>query len=180
MDNHSFSTLCGECLLNPPIFRKHVSYDKYGGILKKLILRYKYGNIESLKYLWVECYCTLFYAFYNESFDYIIPVPADHGRKREFAHILEVSKLLSSRLNIPILPNNLIKFKQTVPQAGLSRAKRLKNLDNAFKLTKPGIIKGKKILLIDDIYTTGTTIDRCTRLLVQNHAEVCAMTLARS
>ena len=173
---------CGECILRPPPYRKHRSYSRYQDLLRHLILIYKYKGIEKLKHLLVDYYIELFKGKINEDFDYIVPVPPDRGRKRkrEFNPILEIAKILSRRLGIPLLTGNLIKIKQTLPQAGLTRAQRIINLDGAFKLKHPGKIKGKKILLIDDVYTTGTTINECAQLLIKQKADVVALTLARS
>jgi ComF family protein len=141
---------------------------------------YKYKGIEKLKRLFVDYYIELFHEKINENFDYIVPVPPDRGRKRELNPILEISKILSRRLGIPLSSGNLVKVKQTLPQAGLTRAQRITNLDGAFKLKHPDKIKGKKLLLIDDVYTTGTTINKCAQLLFKQKADVVALTLARS
>ena len=177
--DHQHDT-CGNCILQPPPYRKHLSYSRYEGLLKDLILGYKYGNIERLKLVLAEYLGELFTEKVNEPFDYIVPVPADTGRKREFHPMLEVSKILSRRLRIPLMSRQLLKIKKTPPQAGLTRAQRLKNLEGAFILKNPEKIKEKKLLLIDDVYTTGTTIGTCTRLLVDQKADVVALTLARS
>jgi len=177
--DHSYDA-CGNCIIQPPPFRKHRSYSRYDGVLKDLILAYKYGNIERLKVILADYLIQLFQEKINEPFDYIIPVPADKGRKREFHPMSEVSKILSRQLSIPLLNSQLIKIKATPPQAGLSRAQRLKNLDGAFKLKSPSQIKSKKILLVDDVYTTGTTIRKCSQLLIAKEADVVALTLARS
>jgi ComF family protein len=171
---------CGNCILQPPPYRKHRSYSRYQELLRDLILMYKYKGIEKLKYLFVDFYIELFDEKINEAFDYIVPVPPDRGRKREFSPILEISKIFSRRVGIPLSSGNLIKVKQTPPQAGLTRAQRITNLDGAFKLKHPGEIKGKKLLLIDDVYTTGTTINKCAQLLLKQEADVVVLTLARS
>jgi len=171
---------CGDCILQPPPYRKHRSYSRYRELLRDLILMYKYKGIERLKHLFVDYYMELFAEKINEDFDYIVPVPPDRGRKREFSPILEIAKILSRRLEIPLSSRNLIKIKQTLPQAGLTRAQRITNLDGAFKLKHPEKINGKKLLLIDDVYTTGTTIKKCARLLTKQNADVAALTLARS
>ncbi|MCP5107575.1 MAG: ComF family protein, partial [bacterium] len=98
----------------------------------------------------------------------------------EFNPVLELAKILSRRFEIPLLGNHLVKHKKTLPQAGLSRSKRLTNLDGAFKLAVAPSLKGKKVILVDDVYTTGTTIKKCTELLNKQDAEVTALTLARS
>jgi competence protein ComFC len=171
---------CGDCIVNPPPFRKHISYARYRGLLKDLILLYKYGQIEKLKYLFADLVLQSIYEKLDESFDYIVPVPPDKGRKREFSPILEISKILSERMGIGLLPGHLIKVKQTPPQAGLGKVKRVRNLDGAFKLTHPEDIKGKKILLVDDVYTTGTTVNKCAWLLKKQAEDVVAVTLAHS
>ncbi len=177
----SNSHRCGECLLHPPPFRKHISYGGYDEELKELILKFKYGNVEKLKHLLAGYYIEIFYKKIDESFDFIIPVPPDKGRKREFDPVLEIAKILSKQLGMMLLIHHLVKIKRTLPQAGLSRNQRLNNLHGAFKLTKTTpSLKGKKILLIDDVYTTGTTVKKCTELLTKEDADVVALTLARS
>lgn len=177
---HIDGNLCGECLINPPIFRKHISYSIYEEEIKDLILLYKYLEIEKLKKLIASYYIELFYREVDEKFDLIIPVPSDDGRKREYDHILEVSKILSKELGIMLLPGNLKKIKKTLPQAGLSMKKRLNNLNGAFKLNDPVEVRNKKILLIDDVYTTGTTVKKCAGLMKRVKADVIVLTLARS
>ncbi len=174
---------CGECLINPPLFRKHTSYGRYEEELKELILKFKYGGVEPLKHLLAGYYIEVFKKELKElaEFDFIVPVPPDKGRKREFHPVMEIAKILSKQLGIQLLPRHLVKVKKTLPQAGLTRSRRLKNLNGAFKLTNaPPSIKGKNILLIDDVYTTGTTIKKCTELFVKKDAKVVALTLARS
>ncbi len=149
-------------------------------MLKDLILLFKYGEIKSLKKLFARYYVELIEKRVNEKFDFILPVPPDRTRKREFNHIYETAKILSRSLGIKILYGNLIKVKATAPQAGLSREQRIKNLNGAFKLRNPAEVRGKKVLLIDDVYTTGTTVKKCSELLVREKADVLALTLARS
>jgi competence protein ComFC len=177
--DHSYH-LCGSCILQPPLYRKHVSYSAYHDLLRELLLMYKYGGAVRLKNLFADCYLELFKEEIDESFDYIIPVPQDKSRKREFAPVPEIVKILARRLHIPALTRHLLKVKKTPPQVGLTRIQRIKNLDGAFKLKNPQKIAGKKILLIDDVYTTGTTIRLCTQLLVSYEADVVVLTLARS
>ncbi len=172
---------CGECLLALPPFRKHVSYAPYRNELRKLLLVYKYAEVEKMKTLLADYYVDVFHRDIAEGFDYLIPIPPDKGRKREFNHILAVSKIVARKLGVKLLPGCLLKVKKTLPQAGLSRSLRLKNLDGAFALADSSpSLKGKKILLVDDVYTTGTTMRKCSQLLVKKGADVVGMTLARS
>jgi len=173
---------CGECIVNPPPYKKNLSYAPYRGLLKKLILIYKYTGVEKLKYHFAPMLIELVkeIQIHGEPFDYIIPVPPDAGRKREFAPILEIVKIVSREVNIPLLTGHLIKVKKTPPQATLGRAKRLRNLDGAFQLKKPEDIKKKRILLVDDVYTTGTTVHKCCQLLIPYVQDVSVITLAHS
>ncbi|MCP4214249.1 MAG: ComF family protein, partial [bacterium] len=170
--------LCGECIVNPPPYKQHLSFAAYKDQLRELLLIYKYAQLEGLADMLSEYYVRVFKMRLQEDFDFIVPVPADKGRKRSFDPMLEITRLMSKQLEIPLLGNRLIKIKQTAPQAGLSRSKRLKNLNGAFKLTLP--LKDKKILLVDDVYTTGTTIKKCTERFTKEGSEVVALTLARS
>jgi ComF family protein len=179
MENES--PLCGECILSPPPYQKHVSYGGYYDELRELILAFKYGAVEKLKHLLTGYYIEVFKKELDGSFDFIIPVPPDRGRKREFNPVLEITKILSKRLGIKLLPRHLEKVKKTLPQAELTRSRRLKNLNAAFILTGASpSLKGKNVLLVDDVYTTGTTIKKCAELLIKADAEVTALTLARS
>lgn len=172
---------CGECIIKPPPFLRHLSFCRYNGLFKDLLLLYKYGEVEKLKFLFAECLVELYQAKIagNIAIDAIIPVPQDRGRKREFNHTLEVTRKLAQQLGITLLPHGLIKKKKTIPQAGLNRHERLKNLNGAFAVPQPRTIEGKTLLLIDDVYTTGTTIRQCTRTLKQYNTKVVAITLAR-
>lgn len=171
---------CGECLIIRAPFRRHVSFARYEGVLKELISLYKFKELQPLKKILVDCLAECFRTSINESFDWIVPVPADSGRKREVKPILDISRSLSQKLGIGLLKNNLVKVKKTPPQVILSRARRLRNLDGAFHLKKPGMVKNRKVLLVDDVYTTGTTVKKCSQQLKKAGAEVVALTLARS
>ena len=172
--------LCGDCLLDPPPYQKHVSYGRYEGKLKEMILCYKFKGAYGLNKDLAVCMVELYRKQGENDFDFIIAVPDDPGRKRESGRVREITKQLSRRLGIPLSNRNLMKIKKTAPQVGLSQVRRLKNLDGAFGIKDKSILKHKKILLIDDVYTTGTTIKKCSIQLRNAGAEVVAMTLARS
>jgi len=174
------SELCGDCSIIPPPYRKHVSYTRYEGIVKELIISFKFKGLEPLKTVFEEILVELFQARINEHFDWIVPVPADRGRKREINPNLILSRSISRRLGIPLMAKNLIKVKKTEPQVLLSQARRLRNLNGAFAVKKTSVFKNKKVLLLDDVYTTGTTIKKCAIPLIKAGADVVAMTLARS
>lgn len=174
------SDLCGDCSIITPPYRKHVSYTRYDGVIKELIILFKFKNLDGLKVIFEDILVELFRVRLHEDFDWIVPVPADRGRKREINPNLMLSRSISKRLGIPLMARNLIKVKRTEPQVLLSQARRLRNLDGAFAVKRMSVFKNKKVLLLDDVYTTGTTIKKCAILLKKAGADVVAMTLARS
>jgi predicted amidophosphoribosyltransferase len=83
--------------------------------------------------------------------------------------------------NIPLNLSSLERKVDTQQQTQLKKNERGQNVRGAFAVTKPGPIEGKKILLIDDVFTTGSTVRECARVLIRNGAkEVAALTVARA
>lgn len=103
-----------------------------------------------------------------------VPVHIKRLRKRGYNQAEVLAKELSEYIKIPVKTNILIRCKNTLPQKELNDAERLKNLTSAFKIkVKDDIIKNniKKVLLVDDIYTTGITVEACARVLMQAGVE---------
>lgn len=97
----------------------------------------------------------------------LVPVPL-HKKKlkqRGFNQASEIGKELSKNLKVPLFDNVLIKIKQTLAQVELKKEQREKNIKGVFNCQKPELIKNKKILLVDDILTTGSTMEECARVL---------------
>lgn len=122
--------------------------------------------------------------FNTSNFDnfIIIPVPLEKSREkwRGFNQAYEVAKGLDF-LNIPIKNNCLVKTKKTKLHSLLSKKERSKNILNAFKLINSEEIRGKKILLLDDVYTTGATMEECAKVLKKFGAKrVFGLVIARS
>jgi len=112
----------------------------------------------------------------------IIPVPLHRQRLRErgFNQAVVLAALFfpddKQRIDVDVL----IRTRWTPPQTGLSGKDRRQNLKNAFDVQKPEQVKGKSVLLIDDVLTTGTTINECAKTLKKYGAiDVQALTLAR-
>jgi predicted amidophosphoribosyltransferase len=136
--------------------------------------------VEPLKYLLAQLYSEIVRQRLTGAFDAVVPVPADRGRRHGFQPVRAMGRVLARRLGIEFWPRVLLKKKHTPPQVGLTQAQRKVNLDGAFVLAAGKKVAGRRILLIDDVTTTGITIGKCASVLKKNGARVTALTLAQS
>jgi len=118
----------------------------------------------------------------------LIPVPLDKKKLkiRGYNQSEELAKELAKVLKVPVVSNVLIKIKSTKPQMELSKEEREKNLENAFEIypsghkQNPEKISGKKVFLVDDVYTTGSTMQECAKTLKNSGIkQVWGIVLAR-
>jgi ComF family protein len=114
----------------------------------------------------------------------LIPVPLHPRRQKErgYNQAEVIAKLITSTFDRPLNRRSLIRVKHTDPhRAGMDSAARTKSVSNAFDVVKPEEVGGKKIMLVDDIYTTGATLNECARVLSEAGAsDVYAFTVART
>jgi ComF family protein len=183
---------CGECIDYPKAYEKARSFGIYDRALMKLIHALKYkGRVELSRPLGFLLFSTLIRYWAPERIDLIMPVPLHikRFRKRGFNQAFlfirqwpALAKDTGFRLpNKKISRDVLVKNRQTVRQTGLDRTSRKKNVKNAFSLKQPGLIKGKRILIVDDVYTTGATVNECARILMRGGAKnVDVLTLAHT
>lgn len=111
----------------------------------------------------------------------LIPVPLHKARQRErgFNQSFLIARALGQKLDIEVRRDVLIKTKQTVPQMELLREERLRNLHNTFFVQNPLPVQGKTVILIDDVKTTGATLEECARMLKKSGAkQIWAVTVA--
>ena len=164
---------CPDCLRRQRSFEYGIALIRYDAVAQKSMAAVKYKNRRE----YLDFYAEAAYRKYAAriarlSPDLIIPVPVHKSRmkKRGFNQAEEFGKRLSHYLEIPMNSSLLIRSKKTVPQKDLGPALRLKNLEQAFSCRKlPD--RMKKVLLIDDIYTTGSTAEACSRALKKAGAE---------
>lgn len=154
--------------IGPPLHWA-TSYDNF--IVKKLINQFKYEPYikELAKPLSSLIVAHLINLNKQSSFqDFIlVPIPLHKKKlkKRGFNQANEIAKELSKFLKISVFSDILIKIKQTPSQTELKKEQREKNIKGAFLCQKPEFIQARKILLVDDIYTTGSTLEECARAL---------------
>jgi competence protein ComFC len=157
----------------------------YEGAIKELIHLFKYKNKRSLAGLFAR-YMTDFMkdeAAFVEGIEMVTFVPLHRQRRRErdFNQSEALGRRIAAELGLPAA-DCLEKIKQTANQNELSRRARLDNLKGAFRARghAPDLFRGRVILLVDDVMTTGATLDECSRtLLAADAREVRCLTLAR-
>jgi len=171
------SSICKQCFKQSPPFSKVINFGIYEGVLAEAINQLKFHGVRRIAKPLGTLMCSLSLPL----MDGIVPVPLHIKslRERGFNQSLLIARILSRSLHIPLFMDILIKKKDTPPQIGLSAKERIANIRNAF--TVIGDIKGLRILLVDDVMTTGATARACSHELVKAGAlEVIVLTLARS
>jgi len=156
----------------------------YSGNIREAILRVKFGG-ESPLARSLSLYMTDHYSrfFPPGAFDAILPVPLHPKRlrEREFNQCVLLARPLAARLGLPLSLHAVARVRHTLPQSASNEADRRKNLRGAFRVQRPERIKGRSILLFDDVYTTGATLEELAKPLLSAGARrVCGLTLARS
>lgn len=147
-------------------------------LVQTIIKRFKYQpSIRELAKPLTDLIITHFLLLNNSSQIWenkiLIPVPSHLARvrRRGFNPAQEIAKELSKKLEITCLNKALIKTKKTAPQVELSKPERIENLTGAFEIHNQSLIKDKKILLVDDVYTTGSTMEECAKVLKEAGAK---------
>ncbi|MDP8212994.1 MAG: ComF family protein [Candidatus Zapsychrus exili] len=175
--------LCKECRQKKPYFDFVWGCCLYEDPIKKLIHKFKYNQRTVLRYLFFELILS-FISKYNldiAQFDTIVPVPLFSTRLRErgYNQSYLLANEISKHFNINISRNSLIKIKNTTPQALLTEKERWTNTQGAFRIKSPDKFKGKAVLIIDDLLTTGATVSEIALTLKESGAQtVAALTLA--
>jgi len=184
--------ICGECIDFPKNYGKARSSGVYNRALMQVIHALKYkGLIELAPPLGLLLFCTFINHWDPQEIDLIIPVPLHikRFRKRGFNQaflLIRKWPMIAKNMGFMLLDRQinrdaLVKNKNTRQQTGLDRADRKKNVKNAFSLHRSELIKEKRILLVDDVYTTGATMDECARILMRGGARnVDLLTLAHT
>ena len=176
--------LCENCLRKQPWYDFLRSPYLYSGPIMESIQRFKYN---------METYLTSSLGHLLSSFakewipdrkDYVIvPVPLHRRRLRErgFNQSLLLARVLASELGNQLDYLSLIRNRYTQAQTGLKKKERRKNVKGAFSVIQPSAIKDKEILLVDDVFTTGYTLNECARTLKKTGATtVICLTMARA
>ena len=176
--------LCEDCLRKRPFYEAAWAPYRYEGAILKGIHRLKYGA----KGFLADALGPLLAQFAKERLDgsqsvLIMPVPLHPKRLRErgFNQSLLLARHVSRCLHINLDFLSLRRVRYTPPQASLAKNERLQNVQGAFELKNPNAVKGRSVLLVDDVVTTGNTLNECARILRKAGAQkVFGLSLART
>ncbi len=175
-------SLCPECRSAPPPWDELYFHGPYAGALRQLILGYKFNNRFERNRLLRMLGVAAFEARRGRLPDAVVPVPL-HDRRlawRGFNQSLEIARGLARHVNRPLLTHGLRRTRNTPPQSRFGLRERQANIKGAFA-ADPDLIRGRRLLLVDDVYTTGATLRECAGTLKRAGCEgVDVLVLART
>lgn len=152
------------------------------GVVREFIHRFKYNRDFYLRHqLAAWAADALDDPRLHAPIDAFVPVPlhATRQREREFNQAEEIARLLGRRAGIPLLPA-LRRIRYTTTQTRLDRHERMENLRNAFRVRHSPRVQSRHLVIVDDVFTTGATVDECARVLrLAGAASVRVVTVAR-
>jgi len=162
---------------------EHMYLFKYDGTLRDKMILYKFHENAHLYKMFAEIVAKNELANnFLKQYDIILPVPIHKNRKklRGYNQSELIVKELAKNTRIQITTNALIKQKNNISQSTLNKLERIENVKNVYALKNSETLKNKKILIFDDIYTTGSTVSECIKILEQAHPkQIGVLTLAK-
>jgi len=175
---------CGDCSNHPPPFDRARSAAIYAGSLQPAITHFKFGRKTGLaKPLGKLMAESLIGEFEPGEIDCIIPVPLHRKRLRwrGFNQALLLAREISAATGLWVDPLTLKRIRETRPQTRLPFKERGENVRGAFAVVRETFVRDRSILLVDDVFTTGSTIIECSRMLKKaGAARIQALTVARA
>jgi ComF family protein len=177
------AAVCGPCRRGLYRFDVARAWAPFQDSVKEIIHQLKYGCHPSLaRPLAARLADTYETHRQRLQADWLIPVPLHPARKRErgFNQSSEIARHLSRIAGIPLAQHCLRRTRPTQVQAGLTRRERRRNVSGAFEMSKNSEVSGKAVLVVDDVFTTGATLNECARILRQSGAaKIAVLTVAR-
>ena len=157
--------LCAVCLASPPRIQRTRASVAYDDISRGLVLRLKYGRKVALARTMARYMAPLLGAAPEDSI--LVPVPLHRGRlwQRGFNQSLLIARELSRATGLRLEPRALSRVKRTPPLKGLTVVQRRRTVAGAFKVLETADLKGRTVVLVDDVLTTGSTADACAKAL---------------
>lgn len=174
---------CSSCLRRRPYFDLARSAVRYRGVLRTAVHAFKYEHVDCLSRDFVLLLSACVSAHYSGiSFDAVTFVPLYPRRERErtYNQARLLAKGLARALDLPLLSNCLRRVRSTLTQTDLAASARRANVLGAFVVTQKDWLQGRNILLVDDVMSTGSTVNECAKVLQQAETTgVYVVTVAR-
>ena len=178
------ASLCLKCALQLPPYSGARSFGYYTSELRHLIQAFKFKGRRDLARLLAPLIASTYLESWPErEADGIVPVPLHSKRKRErsYNQAALLATMVARFLRLGCWEKILARVRHTAPQIGLTDAERSRNVWKAFKCTQPALVRRKRLLLIDDVMTTGATVASATEALLEAGAlRVSVLTIARA
>ncbi len=175
--------LCGACILSYPMYDKAIAAFKYNENSKELIHQFKYkDNLHILNFLADLLSMSGKDIIKQTDIITVVPMHKKKFLKRGYNQAALLAMKIAKKYNLKYLPELLIKKKNIIPQADLKKKERIENVKNVFKYNYKYLncVEGKNILLIDDVITTGATINECCKILKdKNPNKIFVLALAK-
>lgn len=172
--------VCRHCRENPPPYTAMRNLAIYEGVIRECVHAIKYENNQSLVILFTK-WLTAVVEKEGWEVEMVLAVPLSAQRQRErgYNQAARIAKPLARHLGVRYNPFGLKRIRNTVSQVGLSGDVRRQNVAGAFEAL-PEMVGGKKILLVDDVMTTGSTLEACSKALRESGADaIYCLTIAR-
>jgi len=173
--------LCPRCQRAPLQIDGVRSVAYFDGVLRQAIHRLKYGNLQAVA-IPLGRFMAEYWKAHHIPAEVIVPVPLHISRLRErgYNQATLLARELGKSIGLPVSENSLVRVRATRPQVGLNAQERKENVRHAFRCTNAEL-RHKQVLLVDDVYTTGATLEACSVTLHQiGVRSVWALTLARA
>jgi ComF family protein len=176
--------LCGACRAHPPAYTAARAAVIFSGPVQELIHRFKYGHkVHLCRPLGLLTARQLAGFAAAAAADLVMPVPLHRKRLRwrGYNQAALLAGSLAKQWRLPLVRQNLRRVRWTEPQVNLAAGERELNVRGAFAVSNRDAVAGKRIILVDDVFTTGSTVAECARTLKRAGAEaVFIVTVARA
>lgn len=176
--------ICEDCKTKTYYFDASHAVCIYEGVIRECIHNFKYNANLTLERLFKDLMIGFAEKYIDmHCFNWLVPVPLHRVKYRErtFNQSAILAVQLSKKFKTPMLKNNLLRTRSGKPQMMLPKDKRLEDIKNSFKIKNPSLLKDKSVLLIDDVFTTGATVNECSKVLKEAGARLVeVLTLAIS
>jgi ComF family protein len=178
------SHLCGDCILRPPPFEGARAFGYYAAELSVATQALKFMGRRNIALLLAPLMASAFLgSWQRRDFDLVVPVPLHprRARARGYNQAALLARSFAGVVALPVDEKVLVRMRDTPPQVGLTNRERLENLRQAFRCLNPREVHGRRVLLLDDVMTTGATITSASlALLAAGAARISVLALART